>query len=182
MSWHTSALVIEGSHLARGPDILADLGLPGRTDVGPISGADVGSSDLEGRAIGVVGGWTLIWDPMMFVPDDLEDLTGMFEDGIWSEPVDLALAHISEKSRVYSFVAEGSSDTNGFAWYVGGSRARLLLSQARELVLDEGAALPEETAAITEEPAEQSRLFLLMEKLTGVSLEASDAATYRLLA
>jgi hypothetical protein len=34
MSWHTSALVIQGDHSANGSGLLAELGLPGKRDVG----------------------------------------------------------------------------------------------------------------------------------------------------
>lgn len=182
MSWHTSALVIEGDHGGRGSALLAELGFPGRSEVGEVDGDTAGSGDLGGRAMAVVSGWTIIWDPMMFIPDDLNDLEGMMKDGLWAPAVERTLARLSENAKVYSLLAEGASDTNGFAWYVKGERRRVWLSQAGEVVLDTGALLPEESEARKEEPYDEQRLFLLMEKLTGVSMNAAVAATYTLYA
>jgi hypothetical protein len=146
------------------------------------AGDDVGSSSLEGRATALVGGWTVVWDPMMFVPDDMDDFAGMFEEGIWTDGVDRALSRLSKGGRVYSFVAEGSSDTHGFAWYVDGKRRRLWLSQEGHVAMQDGTPLPEELASSSEEPDPEQRLFVLMEKLTGLSIGTADAATYRLFA
>jgi len=179
MSWHTSALVIEGPQVDRGAQLLADLGLPGKRDVGAVSGDDAGASDLEGRAIAAVAGWTVVWDPMMFVPDELDDLEGMFETGLWAAGVESALLRLSHSSRIYSFVVEGSSDTYGFTWHVGGVRRRLWVSQSGAVALEDGSPLPEELAAAPEEPDEEQRMFLLMEKLTGVSIEMASTAEYR---
>src|SRR5215472_12958228 len=67
MSWHTSALVIEGDHARRGPDLFEDLGFPGLAEVSEVSGDEAGRSALQGRALGLVRGWTFVWDPMMFL-------------------------------------------------------------------------------------------------------------------
>lgn len=182
MSWHTSALVIEGHHADRGAQLLADLGLPGKRDVRAVSGDQAGASDLEGRAIGAVGGWTVVWDAMMFIPDGLEDLEGMFETGIWSASVETALLRLSQRSRVYSFVVEGSSGSYGFAWYVKGQRRRLWLSQEGSVVLEDGPPLSEEAPAAQEEPDGEQRMFVLMRALTGVSIADADAASYRVFA
>lgn len=182
MSWHTSAIVIESDHHDRGPALLAELGFPGKSEVGEVNGDEAGGGDLAGRAMTVVSGWTIIWDPMMFAPEDLSNLDGMMRDGIWAPAVERTLARLSENSKVYSFLAEGASDTNGFAWYVQGQRRRVWLSQAGEILLDDGAILPEESEAQKEEPYDEQRLFLLMEKLTGVSIEAAVAASYKLFA
>jgi hypothetical protein len=182
VSWHTSALVIEGHHAERGAQLLADLGLPGKQDVGAISGDQAGASDLQGRAIGLVRGWTVVWDPMMFIPDGLDDLEGMFETGIWSAAVEQALLTLSQRSRVYSFVVEGSSDSHGFAWYVSGRRRRLWLSQEGSVAMEEGPRLAEEAAATAEEPDGEQRMFVLMKALTGVSIGDADAASYRVFA
>jgi hypothetical protein len=182
VSWHTSALVIEGRHSDRAPHLLAELGFPGKTEIGVVGGDAAGSSDLRGRAIGLVGGWTVLWDPMMFVPDGLDDLEGMFDVGIWARPVESALQRLSQASRIYLFIVEGSSDTYGFAWYFRGRRRRLWLSQSGAVVFEDGARLPEELAPVAEEPDNEQRMFLLMNKLTGVSIQDADAATYRLFA
>jgi hypothetical protein len=161
--------------------LLADLGLPGKRPVGVVSGDQAGASDLQGRAIGVVRGWTIVWDPMMFIPDGLDDLEGMFETGIWSAAVEQGLLTLSQQSRVYSFVVEGSSDSHGFAWYVKGQRRRLWLSQEGSVVMEEGPRLAEEAAA-AEEPDGEQRMFVLMKALTGVSIADADSASYRVFA
>ncbi|MDX1555509.1 MAG: hypothetical protein R3212_05735 [Xanthomonadales bacterium] len=179
MSWHTSAIVIQGDHGGRGPALLAEIGFPGKSEVGEVNGDEAGSGDLAGRAMAVVSGWTIIWDPMMFVPEDLSSLDGMMQDGIWAPAVERALARLSQNSKVYSFLAEGASDTNGFAWYVHGERKRVWLSQAGQVVLNAGAILSDESEAQKEEPYDEQRLFVLMEKLTGLAMNTVVAATYK---
>ena len=72
---------------------------------------------------------------------------------------------------MFSLLTEGASSTHGFAWYRQGRRERLWLRQEGAIVLEEGLPLPEETAAVAEEPDEEGRLFVLMAKLTGISLD-----------
>jgi hypothetical protein len=168
MPWHTSALVIEGDHEERAAELLADLGFPALKRGPQITGDEAGESSLPGRAVGVVNGWTFVWDPLMFAPNHPSE---PFEDGIWSRQLDQTLARMSRQGRVYSFHSEGASDTHGFAWYAKGALRRSWLWRHGEVAFEKGAILPEEQAAVAEDPDEEGRLFVLMEKLTGVSLD-----------
>ena len=168
MSWHTSALVIEGDHARRGPDLFEDLGFPGLAEVSEVSGDEAGRSALQGRALGLVRGWTFVWDPMMFFVPGEHD--GAFQSSIWSARLETALLVLSRDGRIYSFIAEGTSGTHGFAWYVQGQRKRLWLQQEGTLIMQHGEPLPEEVQAKSGEPDAEYLLFLMMEKLTGVSI------------
>jgi len=168
MSWHTSALVIEGDHARRGPDLFEDLGFPGLAEVSEVSGDEAGRSALQGRALGLVRGWTFVWDPMMFFVPGEHD--GAFQSSIWSARLETALLVLSRDGRIYSFIAEGTSGTHGFAWYVQGQRKRLWLQQEGTLIMQHGGPLPEEVQAKSGEPDAEYLLFLMMEKLTGVSI------------
>jgi hypothetical protein len=179
MSWHTSAIVVEGDHVAGATEFLARLGFPGLTRTGEVSGDVAGSSDLQGRAVGVVRGWTLFWDPMMFIPADAR---GVFEDSIWSAQVDRVLAELSCTNRIYSFLTEGTSSTHGFSWYAGGNRRRMRLWQEGEIVLEDGLPLPEEGSVVVEDWDEEGRLFMLLEALTGIAMNEVLEQTHEVYA
>ena len=125
MSWHTSAIVVQGNHIAGIEKLLASFGFPGMTRTGEISGDAAGSSGLPGRAVAFVDGWTFIWDPMMFRPLSPADQMA----GMWPEQLDQALIEISRSYRIFSFITEGTSSTHGFSFYADGELRRLLLSQ-----------------------------------------------------
>jgi hypothetical protein len=154
-----------------------DLGCSGLRQVGEVDGDEAGSLHLGGKAVGVVDGWTLIWDPMMFLGEGPEVAV---PPGLWPRQVEEALVHWSQRTRIYSFLTEGSSGTYGFAWYANGTRRRLCLRRQGTLVLEDGSVLPEERDAEAREPNEEPDenpddeqvLFALMEGLTGVSMDA----------
>jgi hypothetical protein len=163
-------------------DLLADLGFPGLREVAQVNGDEAGSINLEGRAIGVVSGWTLVWDPVMFIPDDPVQAKEVFSESLWVPAVDRALARMSASSRIYSFVTEGTSGTHGFAWYVQGTRRRLRLCGEGVTLLEDGAPLPEELTATSDEPDEEQQLFVLMKLLTGVSVAEAYPVMFRVFA
>lgn len=180
MSWNTSALVIEGDEARRGSALFADLGFPGLAAVSRISGDEAGSSGLRGRALGLVSGWTLVWDPcMFFVP---EESAGVFQGRIWSLRLETALLTLSRRGRIYSFITQGITSTHGFAWYVQGERKRLWLSQEGAIIMQHGVPLPEEVRTKSEEPDEEQRLFIIMQKLTGISMHDALAQQFEVFA
>ena len=180
MSWNTSALIIEGDQARRGSALFADLGFAGLSALSNISGDEAGSSGLRGRALGLVKGWTLVWDPCMFlVPGDS---AGVFQGGIWSGRLEAALLALSQEARIYSFITHGITSTHGFAWYIQGERRRLWLSQEGTVILQKGEPLPEEVRARSEEPDEEQRLFAIMEKLTGISMDDVVGHQFKLFA
>src|SRR5512140_807877 len=103
MSLHTSALLIEGDHTRRAAELLSACGFPGKRPRGVMSGAEACGSRFAGRAIACVKGWTFVWDPMMFAPDDPANVS----TGLWSKPLNQALVRLSQAHRVYSFLTEG---------------------------------------------------------------------------
>jgi hypothetical protein len=166
MSWHTSAISIEGDQAQRGPALFADLGFPGLTAVSEVSGEEAGSGGLPGRALGLIREWTMVFDPWMFVAPDASVPKGH----MWSAQLETALLTLSESRRIYFFITEGVSATHAFAWYAQGQRTRRCVWQDGTVVMEDGEPLPEEIQAMSEEPDEEQRLFLIMEKLTGVSM------------
>lgn len=180
MSWNTSALVIEGDQVRRGSALFADLGFPGLAAVSQISGDEAGSSGLRGRALGLVSGWTLVWDPCMFLVP--EESAGVFQGRIWSLRLETALLTLSQGARIYSFITQGITSTHGFAWYMQSQRKRLWVPQAGTVIMQDGEQLPEEVRARSEEPDEEQRLFVIMEKLTGISMHDALAQQFMLFA
>jgi hypothetical protein len=179
MSWHTSAIVMEGDHTARALEVFGTFGFSHLRYAGEVDGDEAFSVHLDGKAAGVVQGWTLFWDPMMFLGEDPEVAAS---PGLWPRQVEEALARWSESTRIYSFLTEGASGTHGFAWYANGRRQRVCLRQQGEIVFEGGSALPEERKAEVLEPDEEQRLFVLMEGLTGVSMDAAISQTFALYA
>jgi hypothetical protein len=180
MSWNTCALIIEGDQARRGSALFADLGFAGLSAVSNINGDDAARSGLRGRALGLVRGWTLVWDPCMFLVP--EDSAGVFERGMWPSRLEAALLALSQDARIYSFITQGITSTHGFAWYVQGDRRRLWLSHEGTVILQHGEPLPEEVRAGSEEPDEEQRLFAIMEKLTGISMVDVIGQQFKLFA
>lgn len=179
MSWHTSAIAIEGDHTKRGAALLAELGFAGLAPVGVVTGDGAGSSDLHGRAVGCVKGWTLVWDPTMFVA---EDSAGVFEDSIWSRQLEDALFALSRAGGVFTFITEGASSTHGFASYRAGARVRLRLSQEGVIVMEDGNPLPEEISVFAEDADEEQALFALLSRVTGTTMDDLFAQEFQVYA
>jgi hypothetical protein len=104
------------------------------------------------------------------------------QGSIWSVRLETALLTLSKGGRVYSFITEGTSSTHGFAWYVQGQRKRLWLWQEGTVIMQHGEPLPEEVRAKSEEPDEEQRLFVIMEKLTGISIDDVLAQQFKVFA
>jgi hypothetical protein len=179
MSWHTSAIAIQGDHAGAAVVLLDAFGLPGLARVGQVDGDTAGSSSLEGVAVGVASGWTLLWDPTVFLGPDP---TGSFGSGLWPTKVEDELVRLSQRVAIYSFTLEGTSGTCGFAWYQDGRRQRLWLAQEGNVILQEGPELPQEAAAMAEERDDEQRIFLLMHMLTGVAIGETMTLRYALYA
>ncbi len=71
------------------------------------------------------------------------------------------LAEISSDCAVFEMMLEGSSGTAGFSWYTGGEKVREYLSQAGEIIKDEGTQLAAEGEGFAEDDAEQAVLDLM---------------------
>jgi hypothetical protein len=178
MSWHTSALLIEGDQIQRGPALFEDLGFPGLAAVSEVNGEEAGSGGLPGRALGLIRDWTMVFDPWMFIAPGSHVPKGH----MWSAELETALLTLSQGRRIYFFIAEGVSATHGFAWYAQGQRTRIYMCQEGTAIMEDGEPLPEEMEARSEEPDEEQRLFLVMEKLTGISMHEVFARRFKAFA
>lgn len=158
MSWHTGGVAIQGVVAGDPASVVASLGFAGSFSGQMVSGDVAGSSSLDGRAVGTVGGWTFVWDPMMLMDDDS---AGAFDSGIFPIAVEARLRQLSMGGRVFAFLTEGASSTHGYSVYADGRRIRTWLTQEYESVLDEGEPLEEEGAFMDEEDGEQRVLGML---------------------
>lgn len=144
MSWHASGVIVrvatpEGGYAA----FLRSLGLGEPTFERAATFDDALGGD--GVAVASVDGWTCAWGELLVVDDG-------------------ALAALA--CDAFAFVLEGTSDTYLFEWWAEGVRKRKRLSQAGEVVIDEGKPLPGEKAIFRAEADEEERVFALIEKLT----------------
>ena len=93
MSWHSSAIVMEGDHTARALEVFSLFGFPHLRQVGEVTGDEASSGHLAGKAVGLVGGWTLFWDPMLFLHEDPP------ERGLWPTGVTVSRSAVSNIAR-----------------------------------------------------------------------------------
>jgi hypothetical protein len=144
MSWHTNGILIH-SEFGKDPQrVLAALDVEADEFGSSISFDEAASSTHDGIAVGFIDGWTLIFGGI-----------AMFE--ISSDK----LAEISSDCAVFEMMLEGSSGTAGFNWYTGGEKVREYLSQAGEIIKDEGTQLAAEGEGFAEDDAEQAVLDLM---------------------
>jgi hypothetical protein len=167
MSWHTGGAAIERALATDPAAVIRSLGLGGKDTGRTVSGEEASSSSLSGRAVGTVGGWTLVWDPMLLMGDDP---SGAFGEGMFPAALEAKLAALSNRGRVFAFLMEGASGTYGYGLYAGGRRVRCWLSQEGSPVLDEGAPLPGESGFAHADDGE-GRVLGMLEAITGVSLD-----------
>lgn len=160
MSWHTNGVLIRSDHSKDFPALLARLGLPGAVEGEPVDFDEATSVGNFGVAAGVVDGWTALWGFGVIALDAA------------------AFAEISRRAAVFQVVLEGTSDTAGFGWWVGGERVRDWLHQGGELLRNEGDPLPGEKKAFAGRDREQAVLKLMTE-LT-VSFKKLAGITYRM--
>ena len=177
MSWHTGGVAIEGDVASDPAAVTAALGFAGEFRGQTVSGDGAGSGSLHGRAVGRVGGWTFVWDPLMLMGDDP---AGAFDAGIFPTVVEERLAALSRGRRVFAFLTEGTSSTHGYAVYFGGNRTRLWLQQEGQPVMDEGPAIREEQPFADEEDGEE-RVLGLLQAVTGVNFDEIFATEFQVV-
>ena len=163
MSWHTSGIILRGDWHRSPAKLFGELGFAEPKWARSASFEEVTGVTLEGRAVGYVKGWTIVWDAHMFF--NLAEPEAPSPDCLWSAPVDWGLTRLSQDSFVFSFILEGSSGTYGYSVYQGGHRIRTFLAQEDTVRIDSGDALQEETAVFARETDGEARIFLLMERL-----------------
>lgn len=163
MSWNTSAILIH-SRIGDAPEqCFASLGASGGKFVRSISFDEAASSSLEGLALAVVEGWTLIFDPVMFM-----NLHFPAEESpsIWPRTLDRRLLELSREQEVVSFLLFGVSGTSGFAHFIGGERKRVFLYQQGEQLKNVGAPSTQEQQAFAEKEDEEQAILSLIERLS----------------
>jgi len=167
MSWHTSAIVIKGQ-IGRQPErLLETLGFPKARLEKNISFDEADSSSLLGKAVTVIGDWTVIFDPKAFGLFDANSAPG---DGFWPLSFERRLDALSKHVEVvFGFLLEGTSDTHAFSYHADGIRRRCFLFQQGNPIIDIGVPIEAEKAAFEESDDMEQRIFLIAEKL-GVQL------------
>jgi hypothetical protein len=164
MSWHTSGLLIRADWHTRPAALSHQLGFPEPELEGRVSFEEATSLGSPGWAIGYVGGWTAVWDAHMFL--NLTNPQPPAPQSLWPAKVEAGLARLSERSQVFSLLLEGASGTFGFALYRDGSRVRCYLRQADTIWISLGTTLPEEVEVSASSRDEETRILLLLQRLT----------------
>ena len=176
MSWNTSAIFIHSSLGHEPEQLLARLGAQNAEPAGRVS-FDVATSGLgEGWAIGVVEGWTLLFDPNMFLALGWPEGDSA---SIWSPALEPRLREMSRESEVVSFLLGGASGTAGFAHFKDGELARCFLFQDGQLK-DVGAPSPEEQQAFAEEDGDEEQAVLSLAAQLSVSWDKIAEAEFAL--
>jgi hypothetical protein len=162
MSWHTSALLIKADFSKNHFNLFKMLGLNGGEASEIVSFDDASSGSNDGLALGSVAGWTALWGAleMVWLIDDRR------------------LDKLAKKADIFWMILEGTSDTAGFTWWTGGKKVRDWMSQAGEVIKNEGKALPEEKKAFAKKDEEQGVLQMLM-SLT-LPLKSLEAIQYQM--
>jgi hypothetical protein len=177
MSWNTSFIAINKDFAADLERLQHELGLPLGEPVDDISWEDATSPDVPGKALGVVSGWTIICDAMMFL--DLEKGEFPAEGKIWPENIEQGLKRVSKDGLVLGFILSGVSGTYAMTVHRDGAEVRCRLSQEGQEVIDTGIASAEEREIFKETGDEEERVFLLLER-HGLSYADLSEANFKL--
>lgn len=177
MSWNTTFLVQRTKSGLGKARYFSGLGLPGATEVGPISFDEAGSSVLPGKALAVIGQWTIVIDPFMFM--EVANHPSFRGSSLFPIVVESRLLPSTDRAPAYGFVTFGTSATYGFAAYENRERTRLILRQEGTTIYDEGAPILEGDSWSSTRDEEQLVLGLIPE-ITGLSFEQLEAADFTL--
>jgi hypothetical protein len=173
MSWNTSVILIRQDLSGDWPGLLETLGFRDPAPAGTVSWEEASSNSLDGKAVGVKDGWTVVWDPDGFTtvwdPEPTDDYL------FWPAIVDRALKKLSRGSPALGLVWAGVGDAHGFAWYLDGRRPRWRFAHGSQ-VDQGGQPLPEEEV-FRQTMDEEDRLFLLMGRLT-LPMSALEDVTF----
>jgi hypothetical protein len=173
MGLHTSFVLIEGDHRKAVERLLSDFGY--EFAVVPRSVASFGaatkvlhqwhvSPTVVKKAVGLVRGWTSLYDPELQIACDPEALRRLARH-----------AH----ARVFSMVSDGSTGTYGFA-LVQGPATRAWFTTASGTSLDVGEPLREEVGLDKEHPCEEE-LVGVMERIAFPYSAIDDSGTWQVL-
>lgn len=176
MSWNTGAIFIR-SGLGHEPEqLLARLGVQDAKFVGRVSFDEATSGLGEGWAIGVVEGWTLVFDPIMFLSLGWPEGDSL---SIWPLPLENRLCEMSRECEVVSFLLAGASGTAGFARFNDGELERCFLFQDGQ-IKDIGAPSPEEQRAFAEESGDEEQAVLALAARLSVGWDKIAEAEFSL--
>jgi hypothetical protein len=164
MQWNTAAFFVE--HMTS-HELIADFPssfvLTGHT----FHAKDAFSSSLPVPfAVGQVGIWTVLCDPLCIIT--------------WRESM---LAAFSRERRIFAFIAERVSHTYGFWYFVHGQLIRYVLFQEERCIEEVGNALPIEAKGASDmEAYDDKRILHVWESLTGLDRQQLITSSFQGLA
>lgn len=177
MSWNTGAIFIH-SRLGDVPEqLFARLGARNSEFVGRVSFDEATSGLGEGWAIGVVEGWTLIFDPMMFLSLGWPEGDSQ---SIWPLALESRLCEMSRDGGIVSFMLAGASGTAGFAHFRDGELDRCFLYTEDGQIKDVGVTRPEEQQAWAEENGDEEQAVLSLAARLSVGWQKIAQAEFAL--
>ena len=163
MSRHINAILINDD-LANEPYTLGEaLGVPQDQLSLMSSGGNLHEVEksCDDIAVGYLNGWTVMWGRPILCND--------FDDP--------KFAALSSGAKLLYFVAEGTSGTYGFSWYVDGVKIRQWIEQEGEILIDAGTLLPEEGKLPDAEDDIEWHVLGIVEKLA-IPIDELYAARY----
>ena len=147
MSWHTSGLYINRDYSQVLPGLLCQLGFEAPQLRCHVDLDDATSFRRQPDAVATacVDGWTIMFNqPDMFGAGSLPDAAVSPKHTIWPDRFEQCLRTLSRRSRVFGFIAEGSTGTYGFTFHEDGSLLRAFLHHHSHISLNVGPPLPQE--------------------------------------
>ncbi len=164
MGWNTIAFFAEGDPSTTLMPAFEDSWTP--TD-NELALDEASSSGLApDMAFAEVKGWSALWAPGQ---ETLAEVAELVDD-------------LSVAGRALAVVLSGVTSSYGFLWSIDGEITRAIYYADDEPAIDRGAALPEEEGI--DRPSwgyDEDWIFTIVSRLTGISYQDLDAATYRRL-
>jgi hypothetical protein len=173
MSWNTSFIAINKDFSADWESLRAELGLPVGEAIDEITWEEATASDTQGKSIGIVHGWTIVADSMMFL--DMESGELPPEGRLWTSTIEDGLKNLSKDGKALGFILSGISGTYGMTIHLNGKSVRCRLLQEGQEIINTGEPSPEEHAVFNETTDEEIRVFRLLERLGLTTAEFADA-------
>jgi hypothetical protein len=160
MGWHTAAFFVEQMTT---DELIA--GFPGTfTYTGQsFQVAEAFSALPVPFAVGQVGAWTMLCDPLCIIT--------------WRDKL---LASFSQGRRILAWIMESTSSTCGFWYYVDGELIRHILYQEDSSVEEQGHILRvEQEREVLHGPYDEDYILWMLERLTGLTWQELAAVTLK---
>jgi hypothetical protein len=177
MSWNTSFIAINKDFSADMESLQADLCLQLSESVNEVSWEDATSPETLGKSIGIINGWTIICDSMLFM--DMEGGEPPLEGRIWTPTIEDGLKSLSKDGLVLGFILSGVSGTYGMTIHQNGESVRCRLLQEGQEIINSGVPSKEENTVFSETKDEEMRPFRLLER-HGVTASDLVSTKFRL--